>query len=162
MLTQQQVKLLFDYDQKTGVLTWKTITSPRVKIGDNAGCINSSGYLHTKIDGKLYLNHRIIYLWNHGYLPEFVDHRDTIIIHNQIDNLRKCTRIENGRNSKLRKDNKSGVKGVSWYNRERKWRSVLLINGKQKYLGLFKELSNAEAAIKKGRKIYHGEVTNHG
>ena len=44
----------------------------------------------------------------------FVDHIDNDKSNNNIANLRWATRAENNQNASMRKDNTSGVKGVSW------------------------------------------------
>lgn len=52
----------------------------------------------------------------------------------------------------LRSNNKSGVNGVSWDNRAKKWKPSFKINGKTQNLGHFTEISDAEKALKKARK----------
>ena len=82
-ITQQRLKELFDY--KEGNLIWKIKPSQPVEIGDIAGCFDN-GYLRTIICGKPYLNHRLVYLYFHGYFPEnFVDHIDRNTLNNKID-----------------------------------------------------------------------------
>lgn len=161
VLTQNLVRKLFNYDPETGILTWKVSRTNSIKIGDIAGCINGDGYLQTGISGKSYRNHRIAYLHYHGHLPEFVDHKDAIKTHNWISNLRKCSKSQNGQNSKLSKNNTSGVKGVCWCKRNNKWLAVLNIDGKGQYLGLFKDLLEASSSIQAARKKHHGEFACH-
>ena len=47
--------------------------------------------------------------------------------------------------AKKNKNNTSGVKGVSWYKKNQKWRAQIAFQGKRIYLGLF---STLEAATK--------------
>ena len=113
MLTQERVRELFDYDVETGNLIRKTNASSRARIGDVAGCEDGRGYLFTGISGKYYKNHRIVWLWHNGYLPEGeIDHINRNKIDNRIENLREASSVCQRRNQNLRKDNKSGVKGV--------------------------------------------------
>ena len=63
--------------------------------------------------GKKYLVHRAIFLLTNGYLPEMVDHKDQDKVNNLPENLREATRSENSMNTGVRKDNTTGVKGVS-------------------------------------------------
>lgn len=78
--------------------------------------------------------------------PEKIDHVDRNGLNNQRGNLRFCTVSENCRNKKRRSDNKSGFKGV-WKNRRVKkfpsWVSEITINGKNKYLGSFRDPRDA-------------------
>lgn len=162
MLTQELVKELFDYNPHTGILTWKIKPSRKVQVGDIAGSVDAGEYLVTWVKGKSYKNHRICFLWYHGYLPKYLDHKDTIRSHNWIDNLRECTYSQNGQNRKLNKNNTSGVKGVFWHKSSKKWCARLMISGKNHCLGYFKELSDAESAVKTARIKHCGEFANHG
>ena len=78
MITQERLKELFDYQD--GQLTWK-VKKARANKGDIAGCnAEASGimYRQTKIDGKQYRVHCLVFLLHHGYLPKQVDHIDGI------------------------------------------------------------------------------------
>ncbi len=119
MLTQEKVKELFDYSDEN-ILVWKSrdpITS-HIKTwntknaGRPAGSRRTDGYVRIKIDGQFYLRHRLVFLWNHGFLPEKVDHKDNIPGNDWVDNLRPASHAENMRNSKLPKNNTSGYKNV--------------------------------------------------
>lgn len=87
---------------------------------------------------KFYAIHRIIWVMTYGSidLNLVVDHLDGNPFNNQIDNLSLKTQEDNNRNSKKRKDNTTGVTGVSlremkggyWYYTAR-WYTV---DGKRK------------------------------
>lgn len=96
-LTQDLLKELFSY--RDGDLYWKKSRSG-IKIGCSAGTIDDRGYRVIKINGKSYKGHRLMFLYHHGYLPEFLDHVDGDPLNNDIDNLREATKQENGRNRK--------------------------------------------------------------
>lgn len=140
-LTQEYVRSLFDY--RNGELYWAVMRgNNKVKIGDRAGHVMKRRYRRVMIDGKLYLTHRLIFLWHHGYLPEFLDHIDNNPSNNKIDNLREATRRENNRNVKKRKSingkpTTSKFKGVTWHKASGKWAAQIGIGRKTKYLGLF-------------------------
>ena len=65
-------------------------------------------------------------------------------------------------NNKIRKDNTSGIKGVSWHKRVKKWVALCQTNGKQKHLGSFDTIEEAEKVVKEFREKQHKEFTNHG
>lgn len=159
-VTQELLHKLFEY--RDGELYWKVSRGRLAKVGDKAGWISKKGYLNTKINGKCYLNHRLIFLMHYGYLPEMLDHKDTNTLNNRIENLREATRSQNNRNVKLRKDNTSGIKGVSWFKKSKKWLAQVTINKKQVYLGLYEDLELAELVATEARNKYHGEFANHG
>ena len=97
----QRVKELFEYDREAGKLFWKVATSRRIKVGREAGSIDTEGYRIVEIDGKKYKVHRLIFLIEHGYLPEFIDHKDSNPLNNHISNLRECSEdFHNQRNRK--------------------------------------------------------------
>ncbi|MCK5609397.1 HNH endonuclease [Candidatus Pacearchaeota archaeon] len=161
MITQDLVKDLFNYNPETGILTRK-INKGSAKAGDIAGSINSKGYLLTRINGKKYLNHRIIFLFVYGYLPEFMDHVDNNRLNNKIENLRECTWNENQHNALLRKDNKSGIKCVTWHKATKKWMAAIRINKQSKHLGVFSDIKEAKKSVDDARIKYHGEFANNG
>ena len=160
IITQNQVKDLFEY--RNGELFWKIKPAQRVKIDSKAGSLHQKGYLQTEINGKKYLNHRIIFLMFHGYLPEFIDHIDNNRSNNRIENLREATLSQNQHNAKTRKDNTSGVKGVCWYKATQKWRVQLQVNGKVKFFGDYNDLEVAKLVANEARNTYHQNYANHG
>ena len=159
-ITQELVKELFDY--RDGNLYWKNTKSNRVVKGSVAGGLCKKGYFRISINYKHYYNHRIIFLMFHGYLPKLIDHKDGNRLNNKIENLRQATFAENLRNSKLRKNNTSGVKGVSWSKLHKKWRVAVMLNGDTYRLGLFKDLELAQLVAEEARNKYHKEFANHG
>ena len=80
-----------------------------------------------------------------------VDHINGIKIDNRIENLRWCSQAENTRfdNHKLRKNNTTGYRGISFDKRGNKYQTEANINGKQFYIGRFDTL---EMAIKERNK----------
>jgi HNH endonuclease/AP2 domain len=52
-------------------------------------------------------------------------------------NLRAVTRSQNMRNNGLTTPNKSGLKGVSWDKRYKKWRAQIQVKGRKEWLGYF-------------------------
>ena len=160
-MSQDFVKYLFDY--KDGNLYWSVIINGQFQKGDLAGYLRKDGYRNIQIDGKSYLAHRLIFLYHHGYLPEFLDHIDGNPRNNNISNLREATSQENSRNQKKHKSRNgkstsSDFKGVSWRELAKKWQAYIMINGKYKHLGMFKSdidaaLASDRAAIKRDGKF---------
>ena len=62
---------------------------------------------------------------------------------NQRYNLRICNQSQNGANSRLSKNNTSGVSGVSWVKKLSVWRVYLMVNRKQIFFGHYKDLKVA-------------------
>ena len=159
MITQAQVQHLFDY--KDGELFWKNPTHPTMKQGDEAGSLNSKGYKKVNIEGKSYLTHRVIFLFHNGYLPEIVDHVDGDPLNNDIENLRGATKSQNQFNSKMRKNNTSGHKGVKWHKATQKWYGTVRKNGKNYNTTVTEDIQEAIMAVEKLREQLHGAFARH-
>lgn len=56
---------------------------------------------------------------------------------------------------KLNKNNTSGIRGVHWRKKDKRWRAQIKINGKKVHLGDFKNKTDAALAYKKAALEYH-------
>jgi len=86
-----------------------------------------------------------------------VDHRNHNTIDNRLDNLRVCTTSQNAANSRVRKDNSSGCKGVHWHKQSCKWHARLAVSGKRLHLGYFDSKEDAASAYDAAALELHGE-----
>ena len=86
--------VLSAFDYQDGNLIRK---SGRVNvIGQIAGCVHKgTGYIHVKIKATAHKAHRLVFLYHHGYLPDFVDHIDGDKTNNSASNLEYVTSAEN-------------------------------------------------------------------
>lgn len=76
---------------------------------------------------------------------------------NRKENLRLATTSQNTINRIMSKNNTSGVVGVSWHKKSKKWRAYIGINNKMINLGFFKDKDDAIAARKIAEEKYFGE-----
>ncbi len=74
------------------------------------------------------------------------DHRNGDTLDNQKSNLRTATHAENGKNRKLNVNSTSGIKGVSWDKKTRKWRAYIKVDYKMIHLGFFISIEDAANA----------------
>ena len=159
MLTQTELSILFEY--REGKL-YRRVPRGRSAADTQVGRQRKDGYMQFEINGCKYLLHRVIFTLLHGFTPAFIDHINGDKSDNRIENLRNVTRAQNNRNSKRRKTSKSGVKGVSWYARERKWVVRLYIDGSNRFFGAFETLEEAQKIAENTRERLHGPYACHG
>ena len=123
----------------------------KVEVGGNDECWLwvagkfMYGYGQFYMDGRKIVAHRASYILTFGPIPTgmVIDH----LCHNpncvNPYHLRACTQAENVRNQK-RRNNSSGIKGVGWHKNAKKWRAYILVDGKQKSLGYFDSIEDAQ------------------
>ena len=161
MLTQEKVKTLFNYNPETGILTNKINRGARGRKGMDAGT-RSQKYLRLTINNKPYLVHRVVYLHYYGVLPKTIDHIDGNELNNKISNLRECTVSQNSYNEKIRKNNTSGIKGVSWVKKTRLWAAQIKVDGEIVHFGCFWDIDTAAQVLRIERTKLHGVFANNG
>lgn len=156
---------LLTYDETTGILTWKNQPkTSRSNIGFNnkcggkvAGTVSDTGYLVVGIAKKYYLAHRVIWKLMTGNDPlDIIDHEDTDQLNNRWRNLRETANGPNIQNSRIRKDNVSGVKGVHWDAGHKAWRASIGCDGKTIKIGRFKSFETACTARQQASEKMHG------
>jgi hypothetical protein len=152
------LRLLFDYNKSTGQLVWLNPLARRTKKGAIAGTVNSRNYIQIKIDGKLFLAHRLIWAIVHGSIQDDmqIDHINGNTLDNRIDNLRLCTSTENNANRRAHIRNKSGYKGVSWDKNKQKWLASIMANRVFYRIGFFDDPKLAHIAYCKAASELHG------
>ena len=98
----------------------------------------SCGYKRLWFNGKLWLQHRLIYFITHGYLPKRLDHIDRNKLNNKIENLRPAAQSHNVVNSEIRSDNTTGYRGVVNHKLVKGWTAQgSTLDHKRKHLGTF-------------------------
>lgn len=117
-----------------------------------------NGYVMKKFGKKRYLLHRVIM---GAAVGQIVDH----INHNRLDNRRENLRIVTDQINQLNraganKNGKSGLLGVSWDKRQKKWRAKILVNGKNVVLGYFNDKYKASEAYLNYKKVLMNKLTS--
>ena len=162
-LTQERLKEVLHYDDESGIFTWLSCTSGRVKASEVAGSLNTNGYIVIKINSVQHKAHRLAYLYCVGIWPSGqIDHIDGNRTNNSIMNLREITGYENSRNSKINSNNTSGVKGVSWHKVKCRWEVRIRVDGINIHLGFYNTVEEATKVIREARELHHKEFANHG
>ena len=155
MLTQEIVNDLLRYED--GNLFWKKDVANNVKKGFKAGCFDNFGYVLIKINKKLYKAHHIVWIFHYGYKPKLLDHIDGNRSNNKICNLREATNAQNQFNRKINANSKSGVRGVTWCKKSKKWKAQCGLNGKYYYFGVFDSVLDAKKVVQEFQQRHFGE-----
>lgn len=176
---------MFQYDEPTGMLLKMRLDDSYLKHFGRGGLSqynsrlsqvkyihrNPAGneyyYFRVTLLGKRYTSpvHHIVWFIKMGEWPDEIDHVDGDGLNNKIENLRKCSRLENNKNHRLQRNNSSGVNGVSYRKDTGKWRAfsyVSIPKRKQIVIGSFDNLFDAVCArksfdLRNGFSGRHGE-----
>jgi hypothetical protein len=160
MLSVERLKEVLSFDKDTGEFRWAKRVARCIRIGELAGYIENAhgGYNLIMIDRVSYGAHRLAWFYVTGEWPDVeIDHKDGNPSNNRFSNLRKATASENIANSKKRRDNTSGFKGVSWDKGAKKWSAKIGVSGRKLHLGLFDTPEAAHAAYLTAAHKHFGE-----
>jgi hypothetical protein len=155
------------YDSKTGIFKWlkrplshfadkraMKITNT-LRAGTVAGT-RDGAHVEINIKGKRYRAHVLAWYMTYGNWPEMgIDHINNNPADNRIENLRLATPRQNGQNSKRRRDNTTGFKGVK--QRGNKWTARIMVNGHRKWLGTYDSAEEAHKSYDEASILYFGE-----
>lgn len=152
------LRSLLRYDPDTGLFTWRRrprneFSSDRIYnswnakySGKNCGSLTNK-YRTLRINDSQFYCHRLAWAIHYGEWPESdVDHINMVKTDNRIQNLRLSSRRQNMSNIKATKANKSGLIGVYWAKRERKWVAGITIDYKFNFLGYYDDPHLAASA----------------
>lgn len=125
----RELKKFLRYDRLTGFWWWRNAHKIRADHPEK------DGYYVLWFKGKKHKAQNLAYFYMTGTWPvALIDHEDRDRRNNRWKNLRPATRSQNAANSKLRKDNKSGLKGVYWNKKSKRWTAQIKFEGKTKTL----------------------------
>lgn len=169
--TPEELRKLLRYEPETGKLFWleRPISSFQNKrtgktwntryAGKEAfTAIDGHGYRSGAVNGYSVRAHRVIFAITQGYWTNIdVDHKNGDRLDNRASNLREATRSQNLFNARIRGNNTSGYKGVSWCNTYKKWKASICFDKKQKSLGYFNNKAEAILAYRNAASALFGE-----
>lgn len=156
-LTVAEVRRLLRYEPDTGTFFWRIDTN-KISAGNIAGCRQSRGYWQIRINRRLYMAHRLAWLYVTGEWPKAnIDHINGDRSDNRFVNLRIATNSQNAWNSRRRINNACGYKGVHYKKRLNKFVAQINVHGRVYHLGVFETPEGAHAAYCKAAKEHFGE-----
>lgn len=174
--TQEYLNECFDYDELTGMLTWKVRPLNHFKdarsmnkwntrySGKQAGyeklvkLSESLRYWYVSLDNHPHSCHSLIWTLLYDTHASLVDHIDGDGLNNAKLNLREISTSLNIRKGKIQHNNTSGFKGVSLRKDTQKWAVRLRVDGKYKSLGSYDDIEYASKVYSTAVMIIAGEV----
>ena len=157
MLTQEYLNLLFEY--RDGGLYRRVSRGPQ-NAGVRAGTTTKKGYIRVRVDGQFYMEHRLVFFMHHGRWPQVTDHINGVRHDNRIENLRECTPTQNAQNAKGKGD-RPVPKGIHFHKKRQRYCTYVDLQGKRHYVGEYRTLDEAVAAVQAARKKLHGDFAKH-
>jgi len=174
ILTQEVLKELLTYDPETGIFKWKRRDRKYCKStahqttwnkrfsGKETNGLSVQGYVRISIFNKRYRAHRLAFLYMEGEFPkDKVDHWLGDRSDNRWSNIDHSSHLQNSRNLKRCKRNTTGITGLSWYEKNRRFMAYINVNYKTIYLGTYEDFFEACCA-RKSAEIKYGFHENHG
>ena len=147
MITQERVRELFEY--REGKLYWQK--SGKGRNHKRAGHKQTNRtYWRIAVNRKRYLEHCLIFLYFHGFIPNQIDHiSDKLttegVKSNLIDNLRPISASANIQ-KRPKTWGKEKYRGVYWLKSAKKWMAHTKYHGKKIHLGYFLTIESAAKA----------------
>ncbi len=155
MITAARLRELLSYDPMTGLFINLTVRGG-VQKGGIAGSLDAEGYRVIRVSGKHYKAHRLAFLYMTDDWPaNQVDHKNGCLSDNRWENLREADNGQNQQNLRLRRDNSSGLFGVSWHKDTKKWVAQIQVNHEKRCLGYFVNKDDAYAAYCAAKAVLH-------
>lgn len=156
-LTSRRLRELLDYNPKTGVFTCRVRRGGLANPGAIAGEITNHGYRRITLDGKKYLGSHLAWFWTKGRWPKKqLDHKNGDRLDDRFSNLRQANPSQNGANSRTKKNNAFGLKGVGLDSRSGRFRARIYVNYHDIHLGLHDTAEAAHAAYLTAARKHFG------
>lgn len=146
-LTQESLKKYFSYDALTGCFI--RIRSTQGAPSGQKAYPNGIGYMRIRFAGKMQLVHRLVWLYEYGFMPtDDIDHIDGNPSNNALSNLREATRAQNSQNNHF-------SKGVSLHKKTGLWRCRLNKAGKCIVATYHKTYEDARESYLRAKRQFH-------
>jgi hypothetical protein len=151
------------YNPATGVISYLPRENDQRSFaysGKEAGKLDGRGYRQIRVEGHVVLAHRLAWALMTNEWPESqIDHINGDTLDNRWINLRLATRSQNMANTKLRRDNKTGFKGVVRSRTPGKFYAQIGFHGRTINLGTFDSAEEAAQAYRTAAREKFNEFT---
>lgn len=155
---RDQLMHVLQYDCTTGQFRWAVDRKGGAKAGHTAGTVKNGGYIQIHACGRLYYAHRLAWLFTHNAWPQgHIDHIDGNPTNNRLENLRDVSVLVNMQNQRrAHASNKSsGLQGVSYDARTKRWAAKISIQNRTKNLGRYDLPEQAHEVYLRAKRAFH-------
>lgn len=142
-LTQDELKRVIEYNPDTGEFYWRVKASKNIAVGSLAGSVNAQNYWQIRLYGKVWLGHRLAWVYVFGRWPSQIDHIDRDRRNNRISNLREVSGTDNQLNRGIQANNKTGHRGIHYSDRRREYVLQLSLKGTRVHCSYHKDIEDA-------------------
>lgn len=155
-LTYTRLRQVLLYNSTNGWFTWKISPAFQIKAGTRAGSLSDYGYRRISIDGNPYYEHVLAYFYIMGRWPTTtINHKNHKKYDNRWENLELATSAEQAQKRGVGKKSISGITGIIWNEKRRKWTVGVTKNGVRKFVGHFSDLEDAKRARSEIEKTFN-------
>lgn len=153
--TVDDIKNNFECDANGNV--WRTSSKRPSTIGRIFSKLNNDGYIQIGFKKTVLKAHHIVWILNTDTLPILnIDHINGIRFDNRFENLREVTAVLNAQNRQsANKNNTTGYLGVAKSRNGKKFRAMIMLNGRNIYLGAFDTPEEAYQVYLNNKRILH-------
>lgn len=159
-LPAEAVRQYLGYDESTGNMVWR-MKAGRCAAGSIAGCAKREGRVWIQVKGTCKPRSHMVWAWKMGEWPPEgteIDHKDRDCGNDRWGNLRLATPTQNKWNASVKHCSQTGLKGVYWHARNKRWAARIRISGNVRmYLCCYRTKARAEAAYDLAAYLYRGE-----
>lgn len=163
-VTIEMLREMIDYNPETGDMVWKEREGrarARATAGKMVGTKRGRYRVVNVFQNRLYV-HRVAFALANGRWPKpFCDHINGDPSDNRACNLREATHLQSSWNISGHKNSRSGIKGVAWHPKNRRWTTRVTVNKRSYSFGCYEQLQDAAEAVRAGRAKLHGEFARH-
>jgi hypothetical protein len=175
-ITPELLRQLLRYEPDTGKLFWlprpmemftsdsaSKIWNARLSGVEAITTHDRDGYKKGKVLMASVMAHRMAWILSYGEIPSNmqIDHKNGVRDDNRLINLRLATKSENSANRAKPSSNTTGVKGVDWHSKSKKWRARITVNNMRREIGFFCSIADAEAAYLAAAEEHKGQFAYH-
>lgn len=142
---------LYEYNALTGDLIRRVKLSKRGNVGTIAGGkANAYRFMSIEPGQPSHPVHHVVWFYHHRTWPGATNDlkfKDGDSRNTRIDNLALQSKVDTARNSRVRLNNKSGIKGINWDLGRQCWQVYFYDENGSRALGRAKTLEDAKAKL---------------